>query len=72
MKNIVPSHVDLGNGRPGWTCGRYSVLGALRLNCNWDYDKLHNISNEHKTVREFLGHTIYEFDLRRYRLQSLR
>jgi IS5 family transposase len=47
------------------------VLGTLRLNCNWDYDKLRHISNEHKTVREFLGPTIYEFD-QRYSLQSLK
>lgn len=71
LKNIVPSHVDLGNGRPGMDLWKILVLGTLRLNCNWDYDKLHNISNEHKTVREFLGHTIYEFD-QRYSLQSLK
>ena len=70
LKNIVPSHVDMGNGRPGMDLWRY-LLGTLRLNCNWDYDKLHNISNEHKTVREFLGHTIYEFD-QQYSLQSLK
>jgi hypothetical protein len=47
------------------------VLGTLRLNCNWDYDKLHNIANEHKTVREFLGHSIFEFD-QSYALQTLK
>ncbi len=71
LKNIVPSHVDMGNGRPGMDLWKILVLGTLRLNCNWDYDKLHNISNEHKTVREFLGHTIYEFD-QQYSLQSLK
>jgi transposase, IS5 family len=71
LKNIIPSHVDVGNGRPGMDLWKILVLGTLRLNCNWDYDKLHNISNEHKTVREFLGHTIYDFD-QRYSLQSLK
>ena len=32
------------------------VLGALRLNCNWDYDKLHEIANNHKKLRQMLGH----------------
>lgn len=45
------------------------VLGTLRLNCNWDYDKVHDIANEHNKVREFLGHTIYELD-QRYGLQT--
>ena len=71
LKNIVPSNVDMGNGRPGMDLWKILVLGTLRLNCNWDYDKLHNISNEHKTVREFLGHTIFDFD-QRYSLQSLK
>jgi len=71
LKNIVPSNVDMGNGRPGMDLWKILVLGTLRLNCKWDYDKLHNISNEHKTVREFLGHTIFDFD-QRYSLQSLK
>jgi hypothetical protein len=71
LKNIVPSRVDVGNGRPGMDLWKILVLGTLRLNCNWDYDKLHHISNEHKTVRAFLGHTIYDFD-QRYSLQSLK
>jgi len=71
LKNIVPSNVDMGNGRPGMDLWKILVPGTLRLNCNWDYDKLHNISNEHKTVREFLGHTIFDFD-QRYSLQSLK
>ena len=71
LKNIVPSNVDMGNGRPGMDLWKILVPGTLRLNCKWDYDKLHNISNEHKTVREFLGHTIFDFD-QRYSLQSLK
>jgi hypothetical protein len=47
------------------------VLGTLRLNCNWDYDKLHNISNNHMDVRRFLGHTIFDFD-QAYALQTIK
>jgi transposase, IS5 family len=44
---------------------------AAQLQLGRDYDKLHNIANEHKTVREFLGHSIYEYD-QSYGLQTLK
>lgn len=71
LQNIIPDSTDTGNGRPGMDLWSILVLGTLRLNCNWDYDKLLEIANNHKTVREFLGHTIYEFD-QRYALQTLK
>jgi len=71
LKGIIPMNVDVKNGRPGMDLWKILVLGTLRLSCNWDYDKLHNISNEHKTVREFLGHTVFDFD-QRYSLQTLK
>ena len=71
LRNIVPSNVNARNGRPGMDLWKILVLGTLKLNCNWDYDKLHNISNNHKNVREFLGHTLDEFD-QRYGLQTLK
>jgi hypothetical protein len=71
LERITPKEVDADRGRPGMDLWKILVLGTLRLNCNWDYDKLHNIANEHKTVREFLGHSIFEFD-RSYGLQTLK
>ncbi|NIV13873.1 MAG: ISNCY family transposase, partial [Aliifodinibius sp.] len=71
LKGIVPENVDAGNGRPGMDLWKILVLGTLRLNCNWDYDKLHNIANNHKKVREFLGHSIFEFD-QIYALQTIK
>jgi hypothetical protein len=47
------------------------VLSTLKVSCNWDYDKTLEIANNHKTVREFLGYTIYEFD-QKYALQTLK
>jgi hypothetical protein len=47
------------------------VLGAIRLNCNRDYDKVHDIANNHRVIREFMGHTIFEFD-QRYGLQTIK
>jgi transposase, IS5 family len=71
LKKITPKEVAADKGRPGMDLWKILVLGNLRLNCNWDFDKLHNIANEHKTVREFLGHTIYEFD-QSYGLQTIK
>jgi len=71
LEQVVPDDIDTGNGRPGMELWSILVLGTLRLNCNWDYDKLLEIANNHKTVREFLGHTIFDFDAR-YALQTLK
>jgi IS5 family transposase len=71
LKKIIPKKVDADKGRPGMDLWKILVLGTLRLNCNWDFDKLHNIANEHKTVRAFLGHTIFEFD-QSYGLQTIK
>jgi hypothetical protein len=71
LKGMVPENVDASNGRPGMDLWKILVLGTLRLNCNWDYDKLHNIANNHKKVREFLGHSIFEFD-QTYALQTIK
>jgi len=71
LKDITPKDIDADKGRPGMDLWKILVLGTLRLNCNWDYDKVHNIANEHKTVREFLGHTLFEFE-KLYGLQTIK
>ena len=71
LKEIVPKGIDFRNGRPGMDLWKILVLGTLRLNCNWDYDKVHDAANNHKTIREFLGHSIFEFD-QRYSLQAIK
>ena len=71
LENIVPENVDANNGRPGMDLWKILVLGTIRLNCNWDYDKLHNISNNHMEVRCFLGHTHFDFD-QTYPLQTIK
>jgi hypothetical protein len=71
LKKITPKEVDADKGRPGMDLWKILVLGTLRLNCNWDYDKVHDIANEHNKVREFLGHTIHE-SKERYGLQTIK
>ncbi len=70
LKRIVPdkSHI---NGRPGMDLWKILVLGTLRLNCNWDYDKVHEMANNHKTIRQMLGHNELDF-LYNYPLQTIK
>ncbi len=70
LKQIVPrkSHET---GRPGMDLWKILVLGTVRLNCNWDYDKVQEMANNHKTIRQMLGHAEMEFDST-YTLQTIR
>jgi len=68
--DIVPKNIDVNTGRNGMNLWRILVLGTLRLNCNWDYDKLQEIANNHHTLRQMLGHGMLDFK-DRYRRQTL-
>ncbi len=70
LKRIVP----LKNhkvGRPGMDLWKILVLGTLRLNCNWDFDKVHEMANSHNKLRQMLGHSKTDFDSN-YALQTIR
>lgn len=69
LESIVPEETNIKTGRPGMELWAILVLGLIRLNCNFDYDKLVEIANEHKTIREFLGHVDFE---ERYALQTVK
>ena len=71
LEEIVPKEIDSKNGRPGMTLWKILVLGTLRLNCNWDYDKLKEIVDNYSTLRKMLGHSSYDDDYR-YPLQTLK
>jgi hypothetical protein len=71
LKNLIPSHINIKNGRPGMELWKIFVLGALRLICNWDYDKLHEIANNHMTLRQMLGHGRMDASYK-YELQTLK
>ena len=47
------------------------VLGTLRLNCNWDYDKVKEMADNHLTLRLMLGHSGWE-DEYRYPIQTIK
>ena len=58
LEELNPNNVSCKTGRPGMHWWKVLVMGTLRLNLNWDYDRLHEMVNNHKTIREMLGHGI--------------
>ena len=50
---------------------RVFVLATLRVNLNWDYDRLQHMVNEHRTIRQMLGHGSFDDDYE-YSLQTLK
>lgn len=58
-------------GRKGMDLWRIFVLATLRVNLNWDYDRLQHMVNEHRTIRQMLGHSIVDEDYH-YPLQTLK
>lgn len=70
LSTLVPEKVSKNTGRNGMSLWNIFVLGTLRLNCNWDYDKLQEIANNHNTLRQMLGHGILDID-KRYPRQTL-
>jgi len=69
-REIAPS-ADKKNGRPGMELWKIFVMGTLRLNLNWDYDRLHEMVNNHKTIRQMLGHGLID-ECYSYNLQTLK
>ena len=72
LMELIPDNVDPHNGRNGMDLWTILVLGSLRLVCNWDYDKLMEIANNHKKLRLMLGHSPITDDEYRYALQTLK
>jgi len=48
------------------------VLGVIRQNCDWNYDKLKEMADNHLTLREMLGHSKYSMENPKYPLQTLK
>jgi len=71
LEDLIPEGIDKDNGRQGMDLWKILVLGTLRLCCNWDYDKLMEIANNHQTLRLMLGHSSFH-DPYYYPLQTLK
>ncbi len=70
IEKLIPENIDKNNGRPGLCLWRILVLGMLRVNLNWNYDRLQEMANNHKIIRKFLGH--HAHDDHYYHLQTLK
>lgn len=66
----ISPEVDKSNGRPGMALWKILVCGVLRLDLNMDYDRLHEQVNQHRKIREMLGHGV--FDEEPYHFQTLK
>lgn len=56
-------------GRPGMELWRILVLGVLKQGLDCDFDRLHELANQHRTVRAMLGHG--DFDVHEYQYQTV-
>ncbi|AKH39713.1 MULTISPECIES: ISNCY-like element ISNco1 family transposase [Nitrosomonas] len=70
LESEIAPKVDKHNGRPGMTLWSVLVCGVLRLDLNADYDRLHELVNQHRTLRAMLGHSLYDED-KQYAYQTL-
>jgi hypothetical protein len=72
---LLAAHIqpktDKEMGRPGLSLWNIFVMGFFRLDLNWDYDHLHGQVNNHKTLRQMLGHADI-FDVYYYHLQTIK
>ena len=54
-EHMLPG-VDRTVGRPGMEMWRILVMGVVMQGLGCDFDRLHELVNEHRTLRLFLGH----------------
>jgi IS5 family transposase len=71
LKELIPENISLATGRKGMNLWRIFVLGCVRLCCNMDFDKLHDMANCHRQLRQMLGHSIWDLE-KRYALSTLK
>ena len=79
LEEVAPTKLDkdeekvvsINKGRPGMDQWSILVLGTLRLGLNADYDRILELANQHKTLREMLGLGCFDAD-KRYCLQTLK
>ena len=77
LEEVLPDKADGSGkaspytGRPGMTQWNILVLGVLRLGLDADYDRIHNLANQHRSIRQMLGHGDWD-DPAYYELQTLK
>ena len=56
LETVIPPEIDKNNGRPSMALWTILVMGVLRLNRYWDYDRLLEMVNNHQTIRQMRRH----------------
>ena len=64
----VKPDIDRETGRPGMALWQILVLSVLKQGLGCDYDRLQELANQHRTVREMLGHGTLRYE---YKLQTV-
>ena len=70
LESQIAPKVDKDNGGPGMALWTILVCGVIRLDLNGDYDRLHELVNQHLNIRQMLGHGT--FDREEYHFQTLK
>ncbi len=63
-EEVVAEGVSTSTGRPGMSLWQILVLAMLRVNCNWDWDKVMYMANTHGQIRQMMG--IGEWDDKKF------
>ena len=71
MRTDGEGPVSTETGRPGMTQWQMLVLGTLRLGLNADHDRIEELANQHRTVRQMLGHSDWAEE-KRWSVQTLK
>jgi len=70
LESQIAPKVSKSNGRPGMPLWTILVCGVIRLDLNCDYDRVHELVNQHNSLRQMLGHGA--FDDVYYHFQTLK
>ena len=70
LKDEVPLN-NVDNGRPGMDLWQILVMACLRVNCNCDWDKIHNLVNNHMEIRQMMGLGTW-YDPTKFSLQTIK
>ena len=70
MDECILPGVNRKVGRPGMAMWSILVLAVVKQGLGCDFDRLHELANQHMAIRQFLGHADIG-DKRRYHYQTL-
>ena len=57
LDNHILPDANQKNVRPGMELRRIFALGAIKQGLGCNFDRLHDLANNHMTLRQFLGHS---------------